>query len=235
MGQLRDLQEELKTLIPIGASGTTSKFWGNDLPVRLQVYRNTVHGNCYDTIDADFPLTHDQFCEHDWFDLSRAYFAEHPPRRWELNNCVFGFPKFLKTREIEPCIAELALYELLNLKTFVHSSQVKKGSGLTNPTVAIQVFQYQMYDWVAKQCPSKRLPPKQPEVLVFFRDMEHDCYVRKADPLMLLLLDHFRRPRARLNDLEPARAELLPGNTVPLARVLDDLVANDLILLNRGS
>jgi hypothetical protein len=47
---------------------------------------------------------------------------------------------------------------------------------------------------------------------------------------MLLMMDHFRSPRARLEDLEDVRRKLLPKNTVPLAAVLDTLRKSDLIL-----
>ena len=45
---------------------------------------------------------------------------------------------------------------------------------------------------------------------------------RKADPLALLMVDHFRTPGAELEALEPVRAKLLPDSTVDLQRVLDD-------------
>jgi hypothetical protein len=55
--------------------------------------------------------------------------------------------------------------------------------------------------------------------------------IRLADPLMLLLLEHFEKPGADLEDLEPIRRRLLPSNKVPLDKVLKNLVDLDLILL----
>src|SRR5436305_111370 len=99
MGQLRALQEELRSLLFIGGQADgPSRFWKDGLPARLQVYRNTVHGNAYDTLDADYPLTQKQFSEKDWFELEKAYFAAHPPSFFELNHCVLSFPKFLQRR-----------------------------------------------------------------------------------------------------------------------------------------
>jgi hypothetical protein len=230
MGQLRALQEELKKLLPVGGTEEKSRFWKEGLPARLQVYRNTIHGNCTDTLDADYPLTKKQFSENDWFDLSRDFFTKYPPSAWELNKCIVSFPKFLKQKKTKPHVVELARYELTDLQTFIHTSVVKKGWGVTNPTVTVQVFQHQIYDWVHAQCPPHKPPLQKTEVLVFYRDTHHDCYVRKADPLMLLILDHFRTPKAQLAALEPAREKLLPGNSVDLNRVLNELVQNDMVL-----
>ena len=127
-------------------------------------------------------------------------------------------------------LVELAEYELTDLKTFIHTAVPVKGTGQTNPTMATRVFQYQIFDWTVEKCPGNLSPAQKPEVLVFHRDTHHDCRVRKADPLELLLLDHFSKPGAHLCDLEKTRAKLLPQNDVPLDRVLKDLSAVDLIL-----
>ena len=172
-----------------------------------------------------------QFSEDDWFDLSQEFFSKNPPQFWELNRCIKSFPKFLKKKKMKPNLIELAEYELIDLETFINIANVKKELGVTNPTLATRLFQYQIYDWVARKASPEKPPQQKPEVLVFYRNTDHDCYVRKADPLMLLILDHFRTPGAHLCDLEPVRAKLLPGNSVDLSLVLDDLVHNDLVLL----
>jgi hypothetical protein len=78
--------------------------------------------------------------------------------------------------------------------------------------------------------PAQKPPPQKPEVLLFYRDSKNTCHIREADPLMLLLIDHFRTPGARLEDLEPTRRKLLPGNAVPLERVLAKLQKAEIIL-----
>ncbi len=229
MGQLRALQEELRKILFIGGDAEKSRFWEEGLPKRLQVYRNTVHGNAYDTLDSDYKLTKKQFSEDDWFNLSQKYFSKNPPDYWELNNCVLTFPKFLKAQKVKPYIVELAEYELTDLKTFIHTAVPAKGTGRTNPTMATRVFQYQIFDWTVAQCPPQSPPAQKPEVLVFHRDMKHECHIRKADPLELLMLDHFSKKEAHLCDLEKIREELLPQNDVPLNRVLEELTTAGLI------
>jgi hypothetical protein len=231
MGQLRALQEELSRLLFVGSKADSSRFWQEGLPQRLQVYRNTVHGNAYDTLDSDYPLTQKQFSEDAWFDVSQSFFTQHPPAYWELNTCIKGFPAFLRKQKVKPYIVELAQYELLDLMAYVHTSTVEKHLGRSNPTAIPQVFQYQMADWVIAEGDPKKIPAQKPEVLVFYRDTQHLGRVRRADPLLLLLLDHFSKPGAELEDAEPIRAKLLPQNRVPLDRVLKDLIENDLILL----
>lgn len=231
MGQLRALQEELKKLLPIGWTQKRSQFWGDNFPARLQVYRNTVHGNCYDTLDSDFPLTQKQFCDHEWFDLSQEFFIKYPPQSWELNNCILSFPKFLKAKKVKSHVVELAEYELADLQAFIDAAEVKSEMGVTNPTVRVRVFQHQIYDWVSDGVPSEKPPKQKPEVLVFYRNTNHDCFIRKAEPLMLMIIDHFRKPGADLCDLEPLRRQLLPNNNVELQTVLDILINKDIILL----
>jgi len=222
----------LRRLLFIGSTQETSRFWEGGLPKRLQVYRNTVHGNCYDTLDANFPLTRNQFSSDEWFEISQAYYSKHPAQIWELNHTVLSFPKFLKKRKLRAYVPELAEYELTDLFTFVHVAPSTKGMGITNPTLETRLFQHQLFDWISETEGSSSKPPQQkPEVLVFYRDTAYDCHVMKGDPLQLLILDHFRKPGAKLDDLEPARAKLLPENHVPLERVLEELVNGDLVLL----
>lgn len=231
MGQLRALQEELNKLLSVGSDVKTSRFWKEGLPTRLQVYRNTVHGNAYDTLDADFPLTMKQYSQDDWFDLSVAFFKNHPPSFWELNGCISTFPAFLKKHKVPKHIQELADYELADLQTFIHPATVKKEAGRSNPTINTRVFQHQIFRWATSGADASISPKAQPEVLLFYRNTSHDVYIRPADPLQLLLLDHYARPGAKLSAAEPVRAKLLPKNKVPLQTVLDDLVQNELILL----
>lgn len=215
----------------IGGSMDSSPLWKDGVPKRLNVYRNTVHGNCYDTLDSDFPLTMKQFPDDEWFDLCEKYFSKYPPAYWELNHCVLTFPKFLKSQKVAPWIVELAEYELTDLTTFIHTAVPAKGAGVTNPTVSARVFHHHIYDWVEQGAPADNPPPAKPEVLIFYRDTDHVCHIRKADPLMLLMIDHFRAPGMVLDQLEPVRAKLLPQNTAPLERVFEELTQTDIILL----
>jgi len=231
MGQLRALQEELNKILSVGSEVKESHLWKEGLPARLQVYRNTVHGNAYDTLASDYPLTQKQFTEDEWFDVSVEFFKKNPPAFWELNGCVTGFPKFLKKKKVKTFISELAEYEITDLQAFIHTGIVKKGLGQTNPTVLTRVFQHQILQWVINEAPSTNPPPQKPEVLVFYRNAKHEGHIRRADPLLLLLLDHFSIPGACLEAAEPKRAKLLPQNKVPLERVLNELVDKDLILL----
>jgi hypothetical protein len=231
MGQLQSLQRELKRLLFIGGSTESSPFWKEGPPARLQVYRNTVHGNAYDTLDSDYPLTMKQFSDDTWFELSEKYFSKNPPAMWELNHCILTFPKFLKSQKVKPWIVELAEYELTDLLTFIHLGVTKKNAGVTNPTVSVRVFHYQIFDWVQALAPADKPPLAKPEVLVFYRDTDHVCHVRKADPLMLLMIEHFRTAGADLDHLEAAREKLLPQNSVPLERVFAELTQSDIILL----
>ena len=231
MGQLRTLQEELSKILSIGSQVKESHLWKEGLPQRLQVYRNTVHGNAYDTLDSDYPLTKKQFSEEDWFHLSEEFFKKFPPQFWELNGCIVDFPRFLKMKKQPAFLSELAQYELCDLQAFIHPAVVKKGLGKTNPTLITKVFQHQIFDWVLRSAPADQTPKQLPEVLIFYRDTDHEGYIQIADPLELLLLDHFQKPGAKLDDAEPIRAKLFPKNTVPLKRVLGALINKDLILL----
>jgi hypothetical protein len=47
---------------------------------------------------------------------------------------------------------------------------------------------------------------------------------------MILMLYHFKKSGARLEDLEPVRRKMLPTNHVPLDVVLSALQKEDLIL-----
>jgi len=228
---LRAVQEELRRLIFIyPTEPADSTLWKAGLPDRLRVYRNNARTNWADTLDCDFRLTKGQFSAAEWEALRRRYFAKHAPGHWELNTSMAPFVKFLSAQDVAPYVKELADYEWHDLKIFIDRAAVRKGSGRANPTAVTRVYRHQIFFWVEAGAPADRPPEPKPEVLVFYRDSENTCHIIEADPLMLLVMDHFRRPGARLEDLEPARAKLLPQNRVPLESVLINLKERELIL-----
>ena len=140
------------------------------------------------------------------------------------------FSAWLKSQKIKPYVKELADYEWQDLKVFIDRSDVRKGSGVTNPTVVIRPYQHQIFFWVEAGAPSAEPPKQKPEVLVFFRDSKNTCHIQEADPLMILMLQHFQKSKARLEDLEPIRRKLIPMNQVALQTVLESLQKSELIL-----
>lgn len=142
------------------------------------------------------------------------------------------FVKFLQGQPVKPYVKELADYEWSDLQVFIDRATVRPGAGVTNPTVRVWVYQHQLFYWVDAGAPKAKPPLRKPEVLVFYRDSRNTCHIREADPLMLLLLEHFRTPGARLNALEPVRRKLLPGNQVSLEKVCETLVRADLLLFS---
>jgi len=230
MGQLRNLQEELKRILFFGREASGSPLWKEGLPERLEVYRNNVRLNWIETLETNFPFTKKQFSVEEWNHLARAFFAKHPPKHWELNTAIVPFGKFLGSEDVKPFIKELADYELTDLQTFIHPARPRLGMGVTNPTVSVRVYQHQIFYWVQAKAPSAQPPHQKPEVLIFYRDVKNTRHIEEADPLMLLLVEHFRSPRARLENLEPVRQRLLPTNHVPLERVLDTLKESQIIL-----
>ncbi len=231
MVSLRTYQEDLKKLIFLKNKETTeSLVWGKALPDRLKVYRNNTRTNWTDTLDCDFSLTRTQFDPAEWQALERRYFSKHPPQHWELNASMAPFVQFLAAQKIKPYVKELADYEWHDLKIFIDRAGVHKGQGITNPTAVVRVYQHQIFDWVEKKAPRDQPPRQKPEVLVFYRDSKNTCHIREAEPLMLLAMDHFRKPGARLDDLEPARHKLLPQNNVPLDVVIGHLKEMELLL-----
>lgn len=228
---LRTFQEDMRRLlVPGGAAASRSAVWGDAVPDRLRVYRNNVSSNWADTLDVDFRLTKAQFAPEAWTDLRARYFAKHPAGHWELNASVSPFVKFLSREKAPAAVKELADFEWNDLAVFIHRAAVKKGAGVTNPTAVARVYRHQLFFWVRDGAPRDRPPAQKPEVLLFYRDPGNSCHIIEADPLMLLVMEHFRTPRARLEDLEADRRRLLPANDVPLARVLEDLKDKDIIL-----
>ena len=140
------------------------------------------------------------------------------------------FVRFLKTQKVPSYVKELADYEWNDLKVFIDRANVKKGSDVTNPTAVLRAYQHQIFFWVEARAPLSKPPVQKPEVLVFYRDHRNTCHIRDADPLMILCMEHFRRPGAKLDDLEPLRRRMLPANQVPLQTVLAALKKDDLIL-----
>lgn len=232
MRGLRAFQEEFKRLVFFQETEpASSSLWKDGLPPRLGVYRNNTRANWTDALDSDFPMTRRQFTPEGWKDLSRRYFLKHPPRHWELNASLAPFTGFIAAQKLKPWVKELADYEWNDLRTFIDRSAVRRGTGLTNPTAVVSVYHHQIFDWVDKDQASPERPPRaKPEVLVFHRDSRNTRHIREADPLMLLMLEHFRRPGAALAALEPARRRLLPGNEAPLETVHETLRACELIL-----
>lgn len=231
MSALRTLQEELKELLFLKERAPErSRLWPQEIPKRLNVYRNNVHRNWTDTLDCDFPLTRAQFTPADWEALGRRYFSAHPPSHWELNTSVEPFLKFLGRQKIKAWIKELADYEWQDLKIFIDQTPVVLGSGRTNPTVVVRDYQHQIFNWVEAGAPTQKPPQQKPEVLVFYRDSHNTCHIREADPFMLLLLEHFKKSGATLKPLEPIRRRLLPQATVSLEAVYDTLHEEQLIL-----
>src|SRR6266700_1172605 len=219
---LRTFQEEIKELVFFREKEPTgSRLWKEGIPDRLGVYRNNTRTNWTDTLDHDFPLTKKQFSEEGWQELRRRYFISNPPPHWELNTSMTPFQAFLAKQKIKPFVKELADYEWHDLKVFIDRSMVRRGSGTTNPTAVVRVYQHQIYFWVDAGAPAQKPPQQKPEVLLFYRDSKNTCHIREADPLMLLVIEHFRVPSARLEDLESARRKLLPGNQIPLETVYD--------------
>lgn len=231
MGQLRTLQEDLRKLLFIGThSPGRSVLWGHSIPQHLEVYRNNVQSNWMDTLETDFPLTRQQFAASEWNTLAQRFFIRHPPQHWELNTSVAPFVRFLQTQKIKPFIKELADYEWGDLHTFIHPATPLKGSGVTNPTTTVHVYQHQIFDWVEAGASARKPPRRKPEVLVFYRDTQNTLHIQEADPLMLLFLEHFRQPRAQLSALEPLRRKLLPTNKVPLESVYRELQTTEILL-----
>ncbi len=228
---LKAFQEEIKELVFFKENeSSSSRLWKAGLPERLGVYRNNTRTNWTDTLDHDFPLTRMQFNEEEWEALRKRYFIQHPPQHWEINTSMTPFTAFLSTQKIKPYVKELADYEWHDLKIFIDRSVVRKGSSLTNPTAVARVYQHQIFYWVEAGAPPAKPPRQKPEVLLFYRDSKNTCHIQEADPLMLLLVDHFRKPGAHLEDLETTRQKLLPQNTVPLMTVFDSLRKAEIIL-----
>jgi hypothetical protein len=237
MVSLRTFQEEIKHLVFFkDPEATRSRLWKDQIPERLNVYRNNTRSNWTDTLDHDFPLTRRQFSETEWDQLRKRYFIKHPPQHWELNASMTPFVQFLKTmrnvgaHRCAPYVKELADYEWNDLKVFIDRAVLKRGSGITNPTAVIRAYQYQIFFWVEAGAPPARPPSQKPEVLVFYRDSRNTCHIQEADPLMILLMDHFKKSGACLQDLEPARRTLLPANQVPLRAVFENLQKSELLL-----
>ena len=232
MTTLRAYQEELRKLLFFQTrEPERSPLWEAGLPERLEVYRHNVRSNWTGTLDHDFPLTRQQFAAEAWTVLRKDYFIRYPPPHWELNASLAAFPGFLAAQKASLFVKELADFEWHDLKIFIDRAEVRPHSGITNPTAVVRVYQHQVFHWVEAGVPPQRPPERKPEVLVFYRDGKNTSHIREADPLMLMMLDHFRKPGARLEDLEPVREELLPANRVPLADVADQLTRNDLLLL----
>jgi hypothetical protein len=228
---LKEFQQELKELIFFKPEeAKTSKLWGANLPDRLWVYQNNTRSNWTDTVDHDFPLTRKQFGAEEWEALRKRYFIKYPPNHWELNTSMVTFTKFLQTQKIKSFVKELADYEWQDLQVFINRSVVKKGLGIVNPTAVVRVYQHQIFDWVAAGASPKKVPLQKPEVLIFYRDSRNTCHIQEADPLMLLMLDHFRHPNANLADLEAPRKKLLPGNQVSLETVYASLRKSDILI-----
>jgi hypothetical protein len=228
---LKAFQEEIKELVFFKENeSTTSRLWKDGIPERLDVYRNNTRTNWTDTLDHDFPLTRKQFREEEWEALRLQYFISNPPQHWELNTSITPFTSFLSTQKVKPYVKELADYEWHDLKIFINRAIVRKGSDLTNPTAVARVYQHQIFFWVDAGAPIAKPPKQKPEVLLFYRDSKNTCHVLEADPLMLLLMDHFRKAGSRLEDLEPIRQKLLPQNTIPLRAVYERLQKSEIIL-----
>jgi len=235
---LKTFQEEIKNLVFFRPEEPTkSPLWDGPLPVRLDVYRNNTRSNWADTLDHDFPLTRKQFGAEEWEGLRRRYFIKHPPQHWELNTSMTPFVPFIKIQKIKPYVKELADYEWNDLKVFADRSVIRprlpagrQGAGVTNPTAVVRVYQHQIFNWVETVAQPAKPPRQKPEVLVFYRDSRNTCHIREADPLMLLLIEHYRTPGARLEDIEPTRRKLLPDNRVYLSTALAALQKDELIL-----
>ncbi len=231
MTSLKTLQEEMKGLVFYPKhERSTSFLWKDGLPKRLDVYRNNTRLNWADALDQDFAMTRRQFTKDEWQELCKKYFVQHPPASWELNTALSPFVKFLSTQNLRTYVKELADYEWHDLQSFIHRAIVKKGTRITNPTAMAQVFKHQIFDWVEKGAPEGKPPEKKPEVLVFFRDSKLACHILEADPLMLLMMDHFRKPGRTLEGLETARQKLLPQNVIPLHRVFKQLLLQEILL-----
>ncbi|HVO32552.1 MAG TPA: DNA-binding domain-containing protein [Elusimicrobiota bacterium] len=228
---LRNFQQDLVRALVADDAKSARRLWKDNPPARLSVYRNNSRINWSDALCHDFPLTRRQFSDQDWEHLEADYFATHPPRHWELNTSLAPFAGFLKSRKIKPYVKELADYEWNDLQIFIDRSVVRRGAGLTNPTVRVSVYQHQIFHWVEDEAAPGRPPAQKPEVLVFYRDRRNTCHIREADPLMLLFLEEYRKPDASLETLEPLRAKLLPANRVALESVLAALQQDDLILI----
>lgn len=232
MTSLRAYQEELRKLLFFQDKEPAESFlWKDGIPDRLRVYRNNTRSNWSDALDCDFALTKKQFGEEDWGELRRKYFIKHPCGHWELNASLAPFPKFLSNQKVKAFVKELADYEWHDLQIFIDRTEVKRGMGVTNPTSAVRVYQHQIFFWAEDSAPPGSPPAQKPEVLVFYRDSRNTSRIVEADPLMLLLMEHFRKSNARLEDLEPVRDRLIPGNKVPLESALESLKEKELILL----
>lgn len=229
---LKALQEEMKDhLFFRDRAPRTSALWGNAVPDRLRVYRNNTRTNWTNALDHDFPLTRKQFSEEAWELLRRRYLTRHPPRHWELNTSMSPFVAYLQKSRLKPYVKELADFEWRDLCVFIDRSLVRHGLGTTNPTAVVRYYRHQIFFWAEDGAPSKTVPKATPEVLVFYRDSKNTTHIEEADPLLLLMMDHFKTPKAKLDELEAVRRKLLPKSTVSLRTVFDALQAKELLLV----
>lgn len=226
---LRFYQEEMRRLIFPGEPTTSSPLWKKGLPDRLRVYRGNAAANWWSALESDFPLTQKQFTTEEWDGLTRRYFSKRPPAHWELNASLSPFMAFLKQEGIKRWVWELADYEWNDLAIFIDRSAVGRGVAGTNPTARVRVYEHQIFYWVEKEAPKGRPPKQKPEVLVFYRDADNASRITEGDPLMLLILEHFKKPGANLGELEAVRRRLLPTNPVPLEAALANLRERGLI------
>lgn len=150
---LRFYQNEMRRLIfPDGITTTASPLWKKGLPERLRVYRGNAASNWWNALESDFPLTKKQFSEEAWDGLTRRYFQKQPPGHWELNASLSPFVSFLKQEGVKRWVWELADYEWNDLGIFIDRCQVKRGSGRTNPTAAVRVYEHQIFiGWKRKR------------------------------------------------------------------------------------
>jgi hypothetical protein len=230
MAGRRAYHEAFKDLLLRERGVKRAASWGGAPPARLRIYRHNAHTNWKEALDQDFPLTRKQFTPEAWEGLRRRYFTRHPPRHWELNTALAPFVGFLKREKVPPHVKELADYEWSDLRVFIDRRPVQKGRGVTNPTALVRTYRHQIFFWADQEAPVAKPPPARPEALVFFRDAENACHIREADPLMLLIMDHFKKRGARLAALEPIRRRLLPANQVPLSAAFERLTAWGLLL-----
>ena len=140
---------------------------------RIKVYRDLVHNSFYELITKIYPFTK-ELLKKDWKKLISEYIEECPPRSPILNKVAEPFPQFISRKKKllskYPFIAELALYEWLELDVSDKEYDLVHNKGSLNPANEICRFSFpipEIIDLIKRKKSVSNIGPKSTCILIY--------------------------------------------------------------------
>jgi uncharacterized protein len=173
---------------------------------RMQVYRNLVRGNIRGAVERGFPVMRTTLGEEAFGRLVEDFIAEHQARVPQYPELGGEFARYLADgreshEDDPPWLAELADYEWLEVEVGRADRSLREpvrpegdlieSLPVISPEAALREYRWPVHRIGPESLPER--PPEQPTCLAVYRDEQGRVRFHQLAPLLLALLQAFRK------------------------------------------